>query len=68
MNAIKAVYNFIVGDMIILVGIIIAVIILIIVNNVGVFTPVRGFSGVFLIIVALASLTITLNREARGQR
>ena len=68
MNAIKAVYNFIVGDMIILVGIIIAVIILIIVNNVGVFAPVRGFSGVFLIIVALASLTTTLNREARGKR
>lgn len=68
MNAIKAVYNFIVGDMIILIGILIAVVILILINNVSAFTAVRGFSGVFLIIVALASLTITLNREARGKR
>ncbi len=68
MNAIKAVYNFIVGDMIILIGIILAVVVLIIVNNVSAFAPVRGLSGVFLIIVALAALTTTLNREARGKR
>ena len=68
MNAIKAVYNFIVGDMIILIGILVAVGILVLVNNVAAFAPVRGFSGAFLIIAALAVLITTLNREARGKR
>ena len=68
MNAIKAVYNFIVGDMIILIGILVAIAILIIVNNVAALAPVRPFSGAFLVIAALALLTTTLNREARGKR
>lgn len=68
MNAIKAVYNFIVGDMIILIGILIAVGILALVNNVAALAPVRGFSGAFLVVAALAVLVTTLNREARGKR
>ncbi|MBA2392645.1 MAG: hypothetical protein H0V70_07845 [Ktedonobacteraceae bacterium] len=68
MNAIKAVYNFIVGDMIILIGILVAVGILALINNVEAFAPIRSFSGAFLIVTALIVLVITLNREARGKR
>ena len=68
MNAIKAVYNFIVGDMIILIGILVAVGILVLVNNIAALTPVRGFSGAFLVVAALVVLVVTLNREARGKR
>ena len=68
MKAIKAVYYFIVGDIIILIGILVAIGILAIVNNVSAFAAVRNFSGAFLVIVAIVLLASTLNREARGKR
>ena len=64
MKVIKAIYNFIVGDMVILIGITLAVIILALINNVGALAPLRSFSGPFLIIAVLASLTGSLSREA----
>jgi hypothetical protein len=64
MKVIKAVYNFIVGDMIILIGITLAVLILVLINNVGFLAPLKGFSGPFLVIAVLASLVSTLSREA----
>ena len=64
MKVIKAIYNFIVGDMVILVGITLAVIILALINNVSALAPLKGFSGPFLIIAVLASLVTTLSREA----
>ena len=64
MKVIKAIYNFIVGDMVILVGITLAVIILALINNVPALAPLKGFSGPFLIIAVLASLVTTLSREA----
>lgn len=68
MKIIKAVYNFIVGDMIILVGVLIALILLIIINEVSAFTAIRGFSGVIFIVLILASLTFTLAREAYSSK
>ncbi len=64
MKVIKAIYNFIVGDMVILIGITLAVIILALINNVPALAPIRGLSGPFLVIAVLASLVATLSREA----
>lgn len=68
MNVIKAIYNFIVGDMIILIGVLATVIILALINGIPALTPLRVISGVLLVVAVLAVLTITLNREARGKR
>ena len=64
MKIIKAIYNFIVGDIFILIGITLAVIILVLINSVGFLAPLKGFSGPFLVIAVLASLVTTLSREA----
>ena len=64
MKIIKAIYNFIVGDMVILVGVTLAVIILALINNVSALAPLKGFSGPFLVIAVLSSLVATLSREA----
>lgn len=64
MNVIKAIYNFIVGDMIILLGVALALAVLAIINNVAALAPIRGLSGPILIIAVLASLVATLSREA----
>jgi hypothetical protein len=63
---IKAIYNFIVGDMIILVGVIITFIILALINDIGFLAPLRVASGAILIIAVLIILVTTLNREIRG--
>jgi len=63
-NVIKAIYNFIVGDMIILIGVALALAVLAIINNVAALAPIRGLSGPILIIAVLASLVATLSREA----
>ena len=64
MKVIKAIYNFIVGDMVILIGVALALAVLALINNVAALAPLRGFSGPFLIIAVLASLVVTLSREA----
>ena len=64
MKVIKAIYNFIVGDMVILIGVMLAVTILALVNNVAALAPLRGLSGPFLVMAVLASLAATLSREA----
>jgi hypothetical protein len=61
---INAIYNFIVGDMVILVRVALAVTVLALINNVGVLAPLKGFSGLFLIVAVLASLVASLSREA----
>ena len=68
MKAIKAIYNFIVGDMIILIGITIAVIVLALINFVNALAPLSGASAYILIIAVLVVLTATLMRDARGKR
>ena len=64
MKIIKAIYNFIVGDMIILIGVALAVAVLALINNVSALAPLKGFSGPFLVIAVLSSLVATLSREA----
>ena len=68
MKIIKAIYNFIVGDMVILVGVTLAVIILALINNASALAPLKGFSGPFLVIAVLSSLVATLSREAFSSR
>ena len=68
MRVIKAIYKFIVGDMIILVGISIAVVLLALINFVDALTPLRPASSIILIVAVLAALTATLAREATGKR
>lgn len=64
MKIIKAIYNFIVGDMVILIGVVLAVIVLALINNVSALAPLKGFSGLFLVIAVLGSLVASLSREA----
>jgi hypothetical protein len=68
MKAVKAVYNFIVGDMIILVGVIVAIVILALINTLSILAPLRVATGYLLIAVVIGVLTATLYREARGKR
>jgi hypothetical protein len=68
LKVIKAIYNFIVGDMIILIGVIIAMLILALIYNVAALAPLRAISGFILVIAVLGVLSATLLREARGQR
>ncbi len=68
MKVIKAIYNFIVGDMVILIGIALAVIVLALVNNVSALAPLKGFSGPFLVIAVLGSLVASLSREVFSSR
>jgi len=63
-KVIKATYNFIVGDMVILIGVVLAIIVLTLINNVGALAPLKGFSGLFLVVAVLASLVGSLSREA----
>jgi hypothetical protein len=65
-KVIKAIYNFIVGDMIILVGVIITFIVLALINTIGFLAPLRIVSGAILIIAVLIVLVTTLNHEIRG--
>ena len=68
MKIIKAIYNFIVGDMIILVGVLLAIVVLALINHLGVLAPLRIISGAILIVVVLAVLVATLSREAFSKR
>jgi len=64
-NVIKAIYNFIVGDMIILIGVLALVLLVALLNNVAALTPVRG---IIFIVAVLGTLAASLSREAKGQR
>lgn len=68
MKIIKAIYNFIVGDMVILIGIALTVIILALINNVNTLAPLKSFSGSILVFGVLSSLVVTLSREAFSSR
>jgi len=67
-KVIQAMYNFIVGDMVILIGIALIVLILAFINSVGALAPLRGLTGLILIVGVLASLVATLSREAFSPR
>jgi hypothetical protein len=61
---IKAIYNFIVGDMVILLGVILTVTVLALINTVSALAPLKEFSGPILVLGVLSSLVATLSREA----
>lgn len=65
MKAVKAIYNFLVGDFVILTGTIIALILLVILNNISIFLPVRELSGLLLVVAVLVVLVLSLVREIR---
>lgn len=68
MNVIKAIYNFIVGDIIILVGVFLVIAILALIDNLAVMAPLRIVSGEILIVGVLAVLAATLSREAFSKK
>jgi len=68
MKVIKAIYNFIVGDMIILIGVIITMLILALINTVSALAPLRVATGAILVVAVVGVLTATLFREANGKR
>jgi hypothetical protein len=61
---IKAIYNFIVGDMVILLGVILTVTVLALINTVSALAPLKEFSGPILVLGVLSSLVASLSREA----
>jgi len=67
-NVIKAIYDFLVGDMIILIGVIITVIVLALINSIPILASLRVASGVLLIIAVLGTLIATLNRETKARK
>lgn len=68
MKPITAVYNFIVGDMIILAGILIALALLVIIHTIPALSAIRNASGVILIVMVLLTLSATLAREAYSSK
>ncbi len=68
MKIIKAIYNFFVGDMIILVGVISVIVLLSLINHIDALRPLQVISGFILVLTILGVLVATLSREARGKR
>ena len=63
LKVILAVYNFFVGDLVILIGVVLTMVILALINFVGALAPLREGSGIILIVGVLATLVATLGRE-----
>ncbi len=68
MNILKAIYNFIVGDMVILLGVLLTVLVLVLLDKVSALAPLRVISGPLLILAILGILFATLFRETQGRR
>lgn len=63
LKVILAVYNFFVGDLVILIGVTLTMVVLALIHFLGALAPVRGGSGAILIVGVLATLVATLGRE-----
>ena len=63
LKVILAVYNFFVGDLVILIGITLTMVILALIHFEGALAALRGGSGLILIVGVLATLVATLGRE-----
>ena len=63
LKIILAVYNFFVGDLVILIGVTLTMVILALINSVGALAPLRGGLGTIMIVGVLATLVATLGRE-----
>lgn len=65
MKVIKAIYNFIVGDMVILIGVLVIVAVLALFKYVSALSSLTVASGVILVVGVLAILLGSLSRETR---
>ena len=63
LKVILAVYNFFVGDLVILLGVTLLMVILALIHFLGALATLRGGSGAILIVGVLATLVATLGRE-----
>jgi hypothetical protein len=63
LKVILAVYNFFVGDLMILIGVALTMVILALIHFEGPLAALRGGSGLILIVGVLATLVTTLGRE-----
>jgi hypothetical protein len=63
LKVILAVYKFFVGDLVILIGITLTMVILALIHFEDALSPLRGALGLILIIGVLATLIATLGRE-----
>jgi hypothetical protein len=63
LKVILAVYQFFVGDLVILIGITLTMVILALIHFEGALAALRGGSGLILIVGVLATLMATLGRE-----
>jgi hypothetical protein len=63
LKIILAVYNFFVGDLVILIGVTLTMVILALINSVGALAPLQGGLGIIMIVGVLATLLATLGRE-----
>lgn len=63
MKIIKAIYNFFVGDMVFLVGVLITVLLLALIDTVAALSALKAASGVILIVAVLLLLFVSLRRE-----
>ena len=63
LKVILAVYNFFVGDLVILLGVTLTMAILALIHFLGALAPLHGGSGPILILGVLATLLATLGRE-----
>ena len=63
LKVILAVYNFFVGDLVILICTVLTMVILALIHFVGALTPLQGGSGLILIMAVLVTLVATLGRE-----
>ena len=62
-RAILAVYNFFVGDLVILIGVSLTMVVLALINFLDGLASLRGASGAILIVGVVATLLVTLGRE-----
>ena len=63
LKVVLAVYNFFVGDLVILIGVTLTMVVLVLIHFLDASTPLRGGSGIILIVGVLATLLATLGRE-----
>ena len=63
LKVILAVYKFFVGDLVILLGVTLLMVILALIHFLDALAPLRGGSGTILIVGVLATLVATLSRE-----
>jgi hypothetical protein len=65
-RAILAVYNFFVGDAVILIGVSLTMVVLAMINFLGGLASLRGASGAILIVGVVATLLVTLRLQRAG--